>query len=322
MYIELNNIGAIKSGKFFVNGLSVIYGNNGTGKSTIAKVVMAMIKADNIARVKSKTDETFHSNRIRNFNKEIRHLFNFEKLSDNGNIKLKNSDGDKVIYDVTINNGMCKSFEGLKKEDKRELLDCTYMNTPMVWDWYNFFTVARDQWKYKKRRSEDIKYPYTLWDLYSKITNKRIDFEVDREIINKINYYMNGEIIRDRQDGKYYYISDNNDNDIVLTNTSSNIKILGIISTLLENCYMTPYGLFIFDEVEAKLDTIWQEKLVDILTDIVKSGVKVIVNTKSLYMIEIIEKISNEKEIEDKTNFYFADDENIGDIDNSLMKKW
>jgi len=318
MYIELNNIGAIKSGKFFVNGLSVIYGNNGTGKSTIAKVVMAMIKADNIARAKSRTNFTFYNNRINNFDKEVKHLFNFERIVNNGRIKLK--DGKVIVYDITIKNGLCRSFDGVEKKDKRKLLDCTYIQTSTIWDWYDFFMVMRDKQKNTKRiNNDEVKYPYTLWDLYSKIAEKKIDYEVNQDIIEKIKYYIDGEIIKNGNDRRYYYF--NKDKSIVLANTSSNIKVFGVISALLKNSYMTPYGLFIFDEVENGLDEVWQERVADVLPDIVKSGVKIIVNSKNINMVEAIEKFSNEKEIGEKTNFYLANDENIGDIDNSLMKK-
>jgi predicted ATPase len=45
MFIELKNINKIKSAKIEIGGLTVLTGNNDTGKSTVGKVLFSMIKA-------------------------------------------------------------------------------------------------------------------------------------------------------------------------------------------------------------------------------------------------------------------------------------
>lgn len=47
--LELTNIGHIKETNIDISGLTIIAGKNGTGKSTIGKVLMADIKANNMA---------------------------------------------------------------------------------------------------------------------------------------------------------------------------------------------------------------------------------------------------------------------------------
>ncbi len=52
MELILKNIGMIKRARIKLHGLTVIAGENDTGKSTVGKVLMAMIKTDVIARTK------------------------------------------------------------------------------------------------------------------------------------------------------------------------------------------------------------------------------------------------------------------------------
>ena len=52
MYIEINKVGKINKAQININGITIITGENDTGKSTVGKLLFSMIKADNIAREK------------------------------------------------------------------------------------------------------------------------------------------------------------------------------------------------------------------------------------------------------------------------------
>ena len=47
MQLKINNIGKIKSATFEFNGITVIAGNNNTGKSTVGKVLFALFSKFN-----------------------------------------------------------------------------------------------------------------------------------------------------------------------------------------------------------------------------------------------------------------------------------
>ncbi|RKZ72750.1 MAG: ATP-binding protein, partial [Candidatus Parabeggiatoa sp. nov. 1] len=57
MKIIIRNIEPLQSANIILNGLTVIAGENDTGKSTIGKVIFSIIKADNLAAVRLKTGE-------------------------------------------------------------------------------------------------------------------------------------------------------------------------------------------------------------------------------------------------------------------------
>jgi len=45
-----------------------------------------------------------------------------------------------------------------------------------------------------------------------------------------------------------------------------------------------------------------------IIVELVKNGVKILVNSHSPYIIEALKRYSEDEEIEDKTNFYLTED--------------
>jgi len=52
MYIEINKIGKIDRAQINIDGITIITGENDSGKSTVGKLLFSIIKADNIAREK------------------------------------------------------------------------------------------------------------------------------------------------------------------------------------------------------------------------------------------------------------------------------
>ncbi|XUP89179.1 AAA family ATPase [Campylobacter coli] len=52
--LYLENIGIIKEANINLEGLSVIAGENDTGKSTVGKILMALIKTHNMSEWKTK----------------------------------------------------------------------------------------------------------------------------------------------------------------------------------------------------------------------------------------------------------------------------
>ena len=312
MLLELENVCYIKKAEVIIDGLTVITGTNDTGKSTVGKVLMALIKADNIARqkIKNKQSKNFISNRIESFNKQIELLFDKNLSLENlENSLIRLTSLDRVIYNVKIEKNRCVEFNGLNENDTRYFLDCTYLQTPLVWDLYDFFvsiaTIRTENDIYGFEGN--IQYPYILWDLFGKLAKKRIDCDKKLNLINDINYTINGEFIK--ENGIFYFLKnlDKSELKIPLKNLSTGIKSFGILQILLDNCYLTPYGLFIFDEPEIHLHPEWQLKFAMLITELVKNNIKIIVNTHSPYMIEALKRYSELENIENITNFYLAE---------------
>ena len=57
--------------------------------------------------------------------------------------------------------------------------------------------------------------------------------------------------------------------------------------------------------------------MAELIVELVKNGVKILVNSHSPYMIEALQRYSEQEKIEDKTNFYLAQDGVIDKVENS-----
>ena len=93
MRIELENIGMLKKASVKIDGLTVIAGENDTGKSTVGKVLFCIIKAIStykdfrelkVDRIEDILDELFFTTR-RGMNLTDHHQY--IKLRDNFNIR-------------------------------------------------------------------------------------------------------------------------------------------------------------------------------------------------------------------------------------------
>lgn len=325
--LKLKNIGYIKEANIDISGLTVIAGKNDEGKSTVGKALMALIKADNIAQKsnkknsknsmtpfsikqhdmqKSKSMQECSDFGKKNFNLFLELLFDSE-VSNDGKISLfidKESQCEAIIQA-----NQCKNFNTIlhTKASNREFIDCTFIQTPLIWDLEEFFntiTVMRqDSSIYDD--SFEIKYPYVLWDLYTKLVFPPLKYKqyVNLRIKDEIRNIISGKFIKEQ--GKPYRFHKNNGVDISLKDIAVGIKTFGIIQVLLDKNRFTKKGYFIFDEPENHLHPTWQLALAEILVILAKNGIRIMINTHSPYMLEALDKYS--KKHNAYTKFYLAD---------------
>jgi predicted ATPase len=102
-----------------------------------------------------------------------------------------------------------------------------------------------------------------------------------------------------------------------LLNTATGIKYFGLFQVLSQNNYLTENTILILDEPENHLHPKWQLKMAEVIVELVKNGVKVLVNSHSPYMVEALKRYSEVEKIEEKTNFYLAEEGYIKKINDS-----
>ena len=88
---------------------------------------------------------------------------------------------------------------------------------------------------------------------------------------------------------------------------------------------MAENNILILDEPEVHLHPKWQLEMAKIIVELVKNGVKIVVNSHSPYMIEALIKYArDEEDITDKSNFYLATKEEdyatFENVNNDLNK--
>lgn len=316
MLLQLRNIGIIKEANIKLNGLTVIAGENDTGKSTVGKILFAIIKSDNISWLqKANEDKAKEILAIR-----LNLVFD-ANVSDNGEVVLKDN-GNKEIVRAYIKD---KNYVSLFKRDtssKQRFFDATFIASPLILDLVDFFnSVARmrDRKKIDFGLEFNIKYPYILWDLYDKLVSEYSfpAIRIQRDIQASIENIIVGEFIVERD--KVYYVKSLGKKviKVEMLNTAMGIKSFGIIQLLNKNRFLNRKNILIIDEPEVHLHPKWQLKFAQLIVQLVKKGVKILVNSHSPYMIEALKRYSEVYELESRTNFYLAKDGSIKQIQNS-----
>lgn len=100
-----------------------------------------------------------------------------------------------------------------------------------------------------------------------------------------------------------------------MSNTANGIKMFGYLQILLLNKTIKNNSLLILDEPEVHIHPAWQLKYAEIIMELVKTGVRVLINSHSPYMIESLQRYAEKKNI--KSCFYLAKDGCIKQKENS-----
>lgn len=315
--LVLENIGKIKKAKINITGLSVIAGKNDSGKSTVGKVMMALIKSYNISRNKQK--KGYAKNIEKGFNNLIRLLFDGKISDDNQYSKIELKLGKEKSYMINIKDNKCVNFIAPNSQYESDYLDCTFIQSPFVWDLFAFFdkvkTIAENNKIYGG--GVELEYPYLLWDLYQKMTLDPLkgNFTNIENIKKKIVGIIQGFFLK-QNNKQFVFCRDNK--EFSLKNIAVGIKQLGVLQTLLNNNRLTPKGFFIFDEPENHLHPTWQIEFASILVKLCKENIPIMVNSHSPYFIEALEKYS--KEYGANVHFHLASNGKIEKIEDSNYK--
>ena len=300
MNLKLENIGIVKKADIKIDGLTVIAGENDSGKSTIGKVLYSIIKSI------SKDGKVSSMNMGMNFAKY------FEmQISEKGNILLEKDD-TKLNIDIVNNK--------VKINNKDEIETCflivenanpttIMIETPLIWNMMSLFTKLP---LIEEDMDVNLEYPMIMKDLHRNLSIKSRKVGID--ISNKIQDVINGKFIKNNLDT---FIFEKKDKQIKLINTATGIKYFGILQVLSQNNHLHNNQILILDEPEVHLHPKWQLKLAEVIIFLVKNSVKILVNSHSPYMIEALQKYSKKEQIEDKTNFYLAENGIIGKVENS-----
>jgi len=276
MELQLNNIGMIKEANVKLDGLTVIAGENDTGKSTVGKALVAMLRSSE----KDIISQIFQDIPIL---KES--LMLLETESAIYRRYLSNSNADKANIEIFIKNSDI---------EKRVI----FIESPLVWNFTDFF---RDIAQIESQMDIKLDYPYLMKDLNFKLHIKSASDGLD--IKKQMTDLMGGEFKKDEM-GRYYF--DKNGQKIDLVNTATGIKTFGIFQVLSQNNYLNKDTVLILDEPEVHLHPKWQLEMAKVIVELVKNEVRVLVNSHSPYMIEALQRYSKSAEV--NSDFYLAED--------------
>lgn len=265
---KINNVGSINHADMDIGRINVIGGKNCTGKSTTSNLLYCFLRA-----ISSENDSTI---------KELlKSEFDITGPQDyNDNAGIYSGDDFSCNFDF-------KNFEFSKKGD----LDITKV---FYFDSFSLFDNKTGGTYFL----EHVKSLEAALEITEE--NNNPDLEVEK-IIKEI---LGGEI--KKENGELFFVRENGVKTH-MKNTSSGVKQVAIIQTLLNNNELEPNSFLIMDEPEVNLHPEWQIKFAKILVLLVKElDLSIYIASHSPFFIEAIELYSQYYGLIDESFFYLT----------------
>jgi len=196
--------------------------------------------------------------------------------------------------------------------------DSTLIESPLFMQLFNLINyadvLAEDNSKYGRPKVH-----LHIKDLMDKLRNAEYFYKSmpksSEDLLIKINEIIDGEFFFSPGKESFYFTK-KDVGSVEAINTASGIKSFGIFQLLAKTTFINNRNFFIIDEPENHLHPEWQLKYAEIIVELVKRGISIMISSHSPYMIQGLKHFSEKAKIKDKTNFYLAEptDDNRSDI--------
>lgn len=315
MQLNISGMGMIQHATIDLSHLTVIAGENDTGKSTIGKVLFAITHGINNAFLTIDKLQNNEVGRAKEIAQSINHVLDLEflgqTLQQNGLkealIELKNSDTTVLCMRLDESHTL-----QLDKVGHWEIQDATIIEGPSIFQYAPLITSVFDLYGVPRNRADLPRIPYHYVDLARKLQappiekKEKLDLNL-QDLIDAFGTqsYYSGEkqmFSHQRKTGH---------KNLIVANVASGVKALSVIGTLSRAGYIHKNTILIFDEPETSLHPEWQIRYANIICKLADFGVKILVTTHSPYMLEAIKEFSKNNS---GTKFYVSHKDESGFI--------
>lgn len=274
----------------FCPGINVIIGENGTGKTTVLKMIYAatQIPNDNQREV---TSHFFHNYFSPNM-----------KVNDLITISTKNSNRNST-FEVT--NGV-QSFCGIFSGDS-----LLFYNTDSNWDIPSVFIPTTEMLSHSNgflalNQKYQMPFDQTQVDI---IVNASLPEAKEmpsymQAILDKISTAIDGEVIQ--QDDEFYVLKKDG-RKLRFSLEAEGLRKLGLLWKLIRNGLLEPGTILIWDEPEANLNPELFSLVAEILLELQKNGIQIFVATHSYNFAKYLEIRRTETEQVQFHNLYHSE---------------
>lgn len=265
---KINNVGSINHADMDIGRINVIGGKNCTGKSTTSNLLYCFLRA-----ISSENDSTI---------KELlKSEFDIVGPQENDDYAYIYFD-DEFSYTIDFKN---------YKFDKKGNID---IRKVFYFDSFSLFDNKSGGTYFL----EHVKSLEAALEITEDINDEELEVE---KLIKEI---LGGEI--KKENGELFFVRENGIKTH-MKNTSSGVKQVAIIQTLLNNNELEPNSFLIMDEPEVNLHPEWQIKFAKILVLLVKElDLSIYIASHSPFFIEAIELYSQYYGLIDESYFYLT----------------
>jgi len=238
-----------------------------------------------------------------------------QNTNDHSSIKI-NETKNKIL-DIRIDKDNITEFNIL---DELYFSDATFIESPIVLQLSESIQMSRTYFEVLEDRRASMgrpNVPLHLKDLNDKLRVSLLEeaslFDAEdllnrydvKKLLSILSNTIEGKIKYNKKIRDFEYIDDNGKVFDSL-NTATGIKAFGIIQMLIKSGIIDQRSLLILDEPEVHLHPKWQLKYAELIIELVKNDINVLVTSHSPYMIQALVKYAKDTEIVNRSNFYLA----------------
>jgi len=238
-----------------------------------------------------------------------------QNTNDSSSIKI-NETKNKIL-DIKIDKDNITEFNIL---DELYFSDATFIESPIVLQLSESIQMSRTYFEVLEDRRGSMgrrNVPLHIKDLNDKLRVSLLEeatlFDVEdllnrydvKKLLSILSNTIKGKIKYNKKIRDFEYIDDNRKVFDSL-NTATGIKAFGIIQMLIKSGIIDQRSLLILDEPEVHLHPKWQLKYAELIIELVKNDINVLVTSHSPYMIQALVKYAKDTDIVNRSNFYLA----------------
>ena len=203
-------------------------------------------------------------------------------------------------------------IDEVKIEGKEYLQDATYIESPLYLHLLDSLLYATTFRETSSRKIFLPMLPSHIKDMAEKIDSMRL-IGYNRKSLSytqEIESLAGGRFKFDNKSRNLYFEK----GGVLLSpiNVASGVKSFGVIQMLLETDAINENKILIWDEPENHLHPEWQVEFANILVELAKSGIPVVISTHSPYFIQGIRYHAAKHNIEKYVNYYLAEEDKHG----------
>lgn len=273
----------------FCTGINVIIGENGTGKTTVLKMIYAATQMPNDNR------------------REItsRFLHNYFSLNTTARDLIANAKDLTETSEFEISNGtssFCGKFSG------DSLLS---YNTDSNWDIPSVFIPTTEMLSHSNgflalNQKYQMPFDQTQVDIIvnASLPEAREMPAYLQTILDKISIVIDGEVI---QEDDEFYVLKKDGRKIRFSLEAEGLRKLGLLWKLIRNGLLEPGTILLWDEPEANLNPELFSLVVEILLELQKNGIQIFLATHSYNFAKYLEIRRTETEQVQFHNLYHSE---------------
>ncbi|MCL2095600.1 MAG: AAA family ATPase [Oscillospiraceae bacterium] len=335
MFISLKNVGRLKSADVEIAGITIIAGENNTGKSTVGKMLFCIftgfMNIENQILLEKSLDNMSKKLRELNipdsdifygiigrvleneFDMQINNIYSPEEIS---KITLKIKDSE-IKMEIQNNNEEMEIYDYISL--KSEII---YIDSPLVID------KTSNPWRERIPDHRHLLRCLLNRDKTVSVAEELVYLKRVEKILGLINTACPGKMVQKKNEDFFYR---EEQKKVILNietvNMATGLKTFAILKTLMLDFKILDNAPLILDEPEIHLHPKWQLVFAEVIVMLQKEfNLHILINTHSPYFLDAIEVYSKKHGVSDKCRYYLAEiledgkSSEISDVTNKLSK--